>query len=133
MIKTISDNLGVSLPRNSRVATISFASPDPALAAKVANAYASEFIKNDLQRKFNSTSYARNFLSQQLGEAKARLEQSEQDLNDYARQVGLIKTDQTAPDGSSTTSSTSVPACPSMRGKTSSAFGKTTVRFGSAR
>jgi capsular exopolysaccharide synthesis family protein len=108
VIKAISENLSVSLPRNSRVVTISFRSPSSALATKVANTYASEFIKNDLQRKFNSTSYARNFLSQQLGEAKARLEQSEQDLNDYARQVGLIKTDQTNPDGSSTTSSTSV-------------------------
>lgn len=108
VIQVISDNLAVSLPRNSRVATISFESPSAALAAKVANTYASEFIKNDLQRKFNSTSYARNFLSQQLTEAKARLEQSEQDLNDYARQVGLIKTDQAGPDGTSTTSSTSV-------------------------
>ena len=108
VIRTILDNLGVSLPRDSRVATIAFESPDPQFAAKVANAYVSEFIKNNLQRKFNSTSYARNFLSQQLGEAKARLEQSEQELNDYARQVGLIKTDQTGPDGSTTTSSTSV-------------------------
>jgi capsular exopolysaccharide synthesis family protein len=107
-LQAISDNLSVSLPRDSRVATISFKSPDPQLAATVANSYASEFIKNDLQRKFNSTAYARNFLSQQLGEAKARLEQSEQDINDYARQFGLIKTDQTNPDGSSTTNSTSV-------------------------
>jgi succinoglycan biosynthesis transport protein ExoP len=108
VIQTISDNLGVSLPRDSRVVTVSFKSPDPQFAAKVANSYASEFIKYDLQRKFNSTSYARNFLAQQMGEAKARLEQSEQDLNNYARQVGLIKTDQTNPDGSTSTSSTSV-------------------------
>jgi len=108
VIQAISDNLSVDLPRDSRVATISFRSPSATLATRIANTYTSEFIKNDLQRKFNSTSYARNFLSQQLGEAKARLEQSEQDLNNYARQVGLIKTDQTNADGSSTTSSTSV-------------------------
>lgn len=108
VIQTVSDNLSVSLPPNSRVVVLSFESPSPILAAQIANTYASEFIKNNLQRKFNSTSYARNFLSQQLGEAKARLEQSEQELNDYARQVGLIKTDQAGPDGTSTTSSTSV-------------------------
>lgn len=107
-LDVILDNLSIELPRDSRVATISFESPDPALAAKIANTYASEFIKNNLQRKFNSTSYARDFLSQQLGEARARLEQSEQDLNNYARQVGLIKTDRNNPDGSSTTGSTSV-------------------------
>jgi capsular exopolysaccharide synthesis family protein len=108
VIETISDNLSVAMPRNSRVATIYFASPDPRLATQVANIYASEFIKYDLQRKFNSTAYARGFLAQQMGEAKARLEQSEQDLNNYARQVGLIKTDQTNPDGTTTTSSSSV-------------------------
>ncbi|HEU4612547.1 MAG TPA: polysaccharide biosynthesis tyrosine autokinase, partial [Kofleriaceae bacterium] len=107
-LTAISDNLSVSLPRDSRVATISFRSPSASLATQVANTYVSEFIKNNLQRKFNSTSYARNFLSQQLGEAKARLEQSEQDLNNYARQVGLIKTDQANPDGTTTTASTSV-------------------------
>jgi len=108
VIKAISNNLSVTLPRDSRVVKVSFRSPDPQLATQIANTYTSEFIKNDLQRKFNSTSYARNFLSQQLGEARARLEQSEQDLNNYARQVGLIKTNLTNADGSSTTSSTSV-------------------------
>jgi capsular exopolysaccharide synthesis family protein len=108
VIAAILDNLSVALPRDSRVATISFRSPSAALAARVANSYVSEFIKSNLQRKFSSTSYARDFLSQQLGAAKARLEQSEQQLNDYARQVGLIKTDQTNPDGTTTTSAASV-------------------------
>ena len=108
VIKAISDNLSIGLPRDSRVVTIVFESPDPELAARIANTFVSEFIKSNLQRKFNSTSYARNFLSQQLGEAKARLEQSERDLNTYARQVGLIKTDKTNPDGATTTGSTSV-------------------------
>src|SRR3546814_5034500 len=35
--------------------------------------------------------------------AKAKLEQSERDLNTYAREVGLIKTEQTNPDGSTST------------------------------
>lgn len=108
VLDTIEDNLSVSLPRDSRVATISFESPEPALAAKIANTYTSEFIKSNLQRKFNSTSYARNFLSQQLAEAKAKLEQSERALNRYARSVGLIKTEQTRPDGTTSTGAGSV-------------------------
>src|SRR3546814_5469336 len=103
VIEAILDNLSGTLPRDSRVITIAFTSPDPALAARIANTYTSEFIKSNLQRKFNSTSYARDFLSQQLGEAKAKLEQSERDLNTYAREVGLIKTEQTNPDGSTST------------------------------
>ncbi|MCM8732560.1 GumC family protein, partial [Hephaestia sp. GCM10023244] len=104
----ILDNLGVTLPRDSRVLTVSFTSASATLATRIANTYTSEFIKNNLQRKFNSTSYARNFLAQQLGEAKAKLEQSERDLNDYARAAGLIKTAQTNVDGTTTTGAGSV-------------------------
>src|SRR3546814_17199552 len=73
VIEAILDNLSGTLPRDSRVITIAFTSPDPALAARIANTYTSEFIKSNLQRKFNSTSYAPDFLSQQLGEAKAKI------------------------------------------------------------
>lgn len=91
-IKLIMDHLAIDLQRNSRVATISFESPEPDLSAQVANTYAKTFIASNLQRKYDSTSYAREFLSGQLAEAKAKLEQSERQLNDYARQAGLIKT-----------------------------------------
>src|SRR3546814_14496907 len=72
VIEAILDNLSGTLPRDSRVITIAFTSPDPALAARIANTYTSEFIKSNLQRKFNSTSYARDFLSQQLGRSEER-------------------------------------------------------------
>lgn len=85
-------NVEVALPRDSRVVTIAFTSTDPALAARIANAYATEFIQGNLQRKFDSSSYAREFVSGQLGEAKARLEQSERAVNDYARGIRLIRT-----------------------------------------
>lgn len=100
-IKTIEDNLSIDLQRNSRVSTISFSSPDPQLAAQVANTYADQFISSNLQRKYDSSSYARSFLAGQLGEAKAKLEQSERQLNDYARQAGLIKTSNSDANGNS--------------------------------
>ncbi len=83
--------LKVDLPRDSRIVTISYESVDPAYSAKVANAYASEFIVANLQRKFDSSAYARNFLSEQLADAKQRVEVSERALNAYARQAGLIR------------------------------------------
>lgn len=74
----------------SRLATISFTSTDPQLSAKIANAWANEFIQANLQRRYDSSAYAREFISGQLAEAKAKLEQSERDLNAYAREAGLI-------------------------------------------
>lgn len=81
-----------TLPHNSRLATISFTAPDPYFAARVANAWAAEFIQANLQRRYDSSAYARDFIQGQLADAKAKLEKSERDLNEYARQQGLIKT-----------------------------------------
>ncbi len=87
-------NLQVDLPRNSRIVDIDFVSPDPAFSAKVANAFVKEFIAASLQRKYDSSAYARSFVSEQLAEAKGRLEASEEAVNAYARAAGLIVTGQ---------------------------------------
>ncbi|KUR75519.1 polysaccharide biosynthesis tyrosine autokinase [Novosphingobium sp. Fuku2-ISO-50] len=91
-IKALLDHKVANMPRNSRLATISFTATDPALAAKITNAWADEYIQANLQRRFDSSAYAREFVSNQLNEARAKLEQSERDLNSYARSAGLIKT-----------------------------------------
>ena len=51
-----------------------FEARDPRLAADVANAYAQTFIAANLQRRFAASAYARDFLSGQLIEVKARLD-----------------------------------------------------------
>lgn len=90
-IQTIEAARNVDLPRNTRLATVSFISTQPDLAAQIANAFASEFIQTNLQRRFDSSAYAREFISGQLSEARAKLERSERELNAYARQAGLIR------------------------------------------
>ncbi len=83
-------NLVVTLPHDSRIVTIAYQSTNPEISAAVANTYASEYIQSNLQRKFDSSSYARQFLSQQLDGARKHLEESERALNSYTRQTGLI-------------------------------------------
>lgn len=90
IIKILSDNLKIELPRNSRLAAISFTSPDPKVAARIANAFASDFIMFNMKRKFGSSTYARNFLESQLNETRSKLEQSERALLDYARGANLL-------------------------------------------
>ncbi|MEI9851648.1 MAG: polysaccharide biosynthesis tyrosine autokinase [Sphingomonas sp.] len=104
-LKLIRGNLGVTLPRMSRVVTINFTSPDPKLAAQVVNAFSRAFIQSNLQRKYDSSSYAREFISRQLAEAKERLEGSERALNSYAREAGLIRTQSGATSSEGGTSS----------------------------
>jgi capsular exopolysaccharide synthesis family protein len=102
----LAQNLNVALPGDSRIVDISFTSTDRQVSAQVANAFATEFIQSNLQRRFDSSSYARNFVQDQLGEARARLEQSEQELNDYARSASLIRTRDNTEDGNGSSSVT---------------------------
>ncbi|WP_336985422.1 polysaccharide biosynthesis tyrosine autokinase [Altererythrobacter aquiaggeris] len=81
----------VSLPRQSRIATLAVVSADPVMSAKLADGYGAAIIETNLERKFDSTAYARDFVAEQLAEAKERLELSEGELNAYARQAGLIR------------------------------------------
>lgn len=90
-LQALEDARDVSLPRNSRLASVSFTSAQPELAARMANTLAAEFIQSNLQRRFDSSAYARDFISGQLSEARAKLERSERELNAYARQAGLIR------------------------------------------
>ena len=90
-IGMLQGNLGVNLPRDSRIVTLSWESADPRMSALIASTYASEFIQANLQRKFESSAYARDFIAEQLAETKKRLAESERALNDYARTNGLIR------------------------------------------
>lgn len=90
-INVLLENLEVDLPRDSRIATITVTSRDSELAAKIANLYADRFIEYNLNQKYQSSAYARRFLGDQLSEARAKLTQSERDLNQYARAAGLIR------------------------------------------
>ncbi len=90
LLTTMQKNLTAELPLNSRILKISFRSRDPELSAKIANAYADQFIQANIQRKFSTGEYSRTFLKNQLDKAKERLENSERDLISYARAAGLI-------------------------------------------
>ncbi|MFS0774417.1 GumC family protein [Sphingomonas sp. 1P08PE] len=75
---------------STRIAELSFVSPDPALSARVANAYAESFMRNNLARKFDSSAYALEFLRNQLAEAQQRLERAEREALGYARRLRLV-------------------------------------------
>jgi succinoglycan biosynthesis transport protein ExoP len=90
VITALQNHLSVSLPRNSRVVPIAFGSHSPTMAATIANAYAENLIAGNLQRHYDTSSYSKAFLQNQLALTKARLEKSEEALLAYARSVGLV-------------------------------------------
>jgi capsular exopolysaccharide synthesis family protein len=90
VLTLLENNLKVDLPRNSRVANINFTSPDRVLAARVANSFADNFIIANLQRKYDTSSYARSFLERRLDDTRQKLQDSERAAIDYARSAQLI-------------------------------------------
>ena len=95
--------LAVIPVRGSRLVNVRFSSPDPALSARVANAFADNFISAAIDRRFESSSYARDFLEKRLAEVKDKLEQSERDLVAYAAKQQIIQlSDKSSPTATDT-------------------------------
>lgn len=89
--------LTVTPVRNSRLVQISFDSPDPEFAARVANAWGQAFIASNLERRFDASSYARKYLEERLAQLKGRLEDSEKALVDFSTQEQIVSVGDNAP------------------------------------
>ncbi|ODP39084.1 GumC family protein [Sphingomonas turrisvirgatae] len=83
-------NVSISPTRLSRLVDISFTSADPGFSARIANAWADNFIQTNLERKLQATSYGRNLLQRQLALQKERLDDSQRQLVDYASAQQII-------------------------------------------
>lgn len=91
--------LGVAPTRLSRLVDIGFTSPDPNFSARVANAWAENFIQTNLERKIQATSYGRNLLQRQLAQFKEKLDESQRQLVAYASSQKIINLPAQSGDG----------------------------------
>lgn len=82
--------LEVNPQPKSRLVNVSFISYEPALAQKVANTTAQSYIELNMESKYASTQQGREWLEQQLDIMKAKVEQGEEKLNQYAAQNQII-------------------------------------------
>lgn len=84
------DHLDVDAPRLSRLVTIHFASSDANFSKKVVDAWGTSFIQATLERKFDTTAYARKFLEERLTQLREKIDESERQLVDYAAREGIV-------------------------------------------
>ena len=82
--------LTVEPVRNSRLVRVHFDSPDPEFSERAANAIADAFIASNLERRFDSSSYAKTYLEDRLEELKLKLEDSERQLVEFAQQEQIV-------------------------------------------
>ena len=85
------DNLTVQPVSNSQLVSINYDSTDPKLAADISNAISKTFVRMNLEKRFDSASYSKEFLTENIQEVRKTLEKSEQALNDYAKQYGIVQ------------------------------------------
>lgn len=90
VLKGFRDRLSIAPVKRSRLVAVSFESQDPKLAARVVNTLASGYIEQNLEVRWEATQKASEWLSQQLLGLKARLEKSEDELQKYAQENGLL-------------------------------------------
>ena len=88
----VQGGMNVRLVPQSRLVTLSFSARDPQLAARVVNGAADAYIATNLERRYQASSYARDFLQRQITNTRRDLERSERALVAYAQQQRLIST-----------------------------------------
>ncbi len=85
LVNAFLESVEIAPKRKSFLVDVAFWSPDPQLASSVASTMAREYIGLTLDQTMDSASQGRVFIEKQLARTKARLEESEVALQDYAR------------------------------------------------
>ena len=81
----------VSQVKRSQVINIAVETQDPKLAAIIANEVADQYIVGQLQAKFDATKKATDWLNDQLGDLKQKLENSERAVENYRKNHNLVE------------------------------------------
>ena len=76
----------------TRIIELTFDSPDPAYAATYLNTLTNEFIEQNIDARWKMMQRTGDWLTRQLDDVKIKLERSEDALQNYARNSGLILT-----------------------------------------
>ncbi|MGD0912936.1 MAG: polysaccharide biosynthesis tyrosine autokinase [Terracidiphilus sp.] len=85
--------LRVSRPTNTYLLLISYRSPDPRVAAQIANAVANSYLAETYNLRIRSSASLSSFMEQQLNELKAKMERSSQALAQFEKDMDVINPD----------------------------------------
>lgn len=91
MIDVFRAKLRINQVDRSRAIGIAFESQNPDTAAKVANTLADLYVVSQLEAKFEATERANSWLNERLGDLRAKVERSEQQIEIYRKERGLIE------------------------------------------
>lgn len=87
------DNLSVEPVKNSQLVAVHYESSDPEQAAQIANTVVSTFLRMNMDRRAATTTDAQEYLSQSIKDAKAKVEEAEKRLTQYAQEHEIFQLD----------------------------------------
>ena len=87
-------NLIVTRPVNTYILHIGYRSPDPRLAADVANAVAQSYLEHTFDIRIRASSALSAFMERQLDELKAKMERSSLALAKFEQELNVINPEQ---------------------------------------
>jgi polysaccharide biosynthesis transport protein len=90
LIDIYGEMLKVEPLKGSRLVGVSISSPYPALAASIANAQVEAYVRQGFKLRTQANEEARKFLETKLAELKNRVQESEDGLNQFRRNKGII-------------------------------------------
>lgn len=89
-IDSLLGNVEAEVPVGQRVVELGYRSPDPQLAATIANAYADVLLTDDLRRSLQKNAYAESYLRKEIASVRTRLDGAQRKALGYARANSII-------------------------------------------
>jgi succinoglycan biosynthesis transport protein ExoP len=84
--ETIRNGIDVSAVRTTKLVEVSYSSSSPVLAAAIVNTLAEEFIDFSIEKRYETTQQASDFLSEQIANLGQELATKERELQRYGRE-----------------------------------------------
>jgi capsular exopolysaccharide synthesis family protein len=99
LLRIFKKHVKVAPVHGTRLIRVSFESHDPKEAAMVANAMIDSYKAQYLKSHYDATSEASDWLTKQLSDLKANVEDSEKKLADFEKETGIISLNMMGPTG----------------------------------
>jgi polysaccharide biosynthesis transport protein len=90
VVELLLKNISIAPIRASSLIDVRYTSASPQMSTQIANVWIKQFVEASMDRRYSSTADARKFLEERLTDLRARLEQSERELVEYASAKGII-------------------------------------------
>jgi polysaccharide biosynthesis transport protein len=94
IFKTFERNLKVKTIGGTRLIEVRFKSPDPQVAADVANLLVKDLQEQDFRNRYAATAQVSDWLSKQLEDLKSQVTNSQEQLNQVQKEAGILGSDE---------------------------------------